>query len=151
MASSDPDENAAWLVVTPELKIPRAELEYRASRSGGPGGQHVNTSSTRIEVWWDITNSAAVDDAQRHRLLTRLATRLDGAGRLRLVSGATRSQLKNRMEVTERLAEVVARALHVPKPRKKTKPSRAAKAARLDAKRRRSSLKESRRPTRRDD
>jgi len=145
MASSESGDSAAWLVVTPELRIPRSELEYRASRSGGPGGQHVNTSSTRIEVWWDVAGSAALDEAQRERLLARLATRLDGAGRLRLVSGATRSQLKNRAEVTERLAEVVARALHVPKPRKKTKPSRAAKAARLEAKRRRSSLKQSRR------
>lgn len=151
MASSESGDSAAWLVVTPELRIPRSELEYRASRSGGPGGQHVNTSSTRIEVWWDVAGSAALDETQRERLLTRLATRLDGAGRLRLVSGATRSQLKNRAEVTERLAEVVARALHVPKPRKKTKPSRAAKAARLDAKRRRSSLKESRRRGGRDD
>jgi ribosome-associated protein len=145
MAASESGESAAWLVVTPELSIPRSELEYRASRSGGPGGQHVNTSSTRIEVWWDVAGSAALDEAQRERLLSRLATRLDGAGRLRLVSGATRSQLKNRAEVTERLAEVVARALHVPRPRKKTKPSRAARAARLEAKRRRSSLKESRR------
>jgi ribosome-associated protein len=151
MASSESGESAAWLVVTPELRIPRSELEYRASRSGGPGGQHVNTSSTRIEVWWDVAGSVALDEVQRERLLTRLATRLDGAGRLRLVSGATRSQLKNRAEVTERLAEVVARALHVPKPRKKTKPSRAAKAARLEAKRRRSSLKESRRRGGRDD
>ena len=145
MAASESGDSAAWLVVTPELSIPRSELEYRASRSGGPGGQHVNTSSTRIEVWWDVAGSAALDEAQRERLLARLATRLDGAGRLRLVSGATRSQLKNRAEVTERLAEVVARALHVPRPRKKTKPSRAARAARLEAKRRRSSLKESRR------
>ena len=151
MASSESGESAAWLVVTPELRIPRSELEYRASRSGGPGGQHVNTSSTRIEVWWDVAGSVALDEVQRERLLTRLATRLDGAGRLRLVSGATRSQLKNRAEVTERLAEVVARALHVPKPRKKTKPSRAVKAARLEAKRRRSSLKESRRRGGRDD
>jgi ribosome-associated protein len=143
----DPEENPAWLPITPELRIPRSELEYRASRSGGPGGQHVNTSSTRIEVWWDIAGSPSLDEAQRQRLLERLATRLDGAGRLRLVSGATRSQLKNRVEVTERLAEVVARALHVPKPRKKTRPSRAAKAARLDAKRRRSGLKASRRRT----
>ena len=150
MASSESGDSAAWLVVTPELRIPRTELEYRASRSGGPGGQHVNTSSTRIEVWWDVAGSAALDEAQRDRLLARLATRLDGAGRLRLVSGATRSQLKNRAEVTERLAEVVARALHVPKPRKKTKPSRAAKAARLEAKRRRSSLKQSRRRCRDD-
>ena len=151
MASSESGDSAAWLVVTPELRIPRSELEYRASRSGGPGGQHVNTSSTRIEVWWDVAGSAALDEAQRERLLARLATRLDGAGRLRLVSGATRSQLKNRAAVTERLAEVVARALHVPRPRKKTKPSRAAKAARLEAKRRRSSLKESRRRGGRDD
>ena len=151
MASSESGDSAAWVVVTPELRIPRAELEYRASRSGGPGGQHVNTSSTRIEVWWDVAGSAALDEAQRERLLARLATRLDGAGRLRLVSGATRSQLKNRAEVTERLAEVVARALHVPRPRKKTKPSRAAKAARLEAKRRRSSLKESRRRGARED
>ena len=151
MASSESGDSAAWLVVTPELRIPRSELEYRASRSGGPGGQHVNTSSTRIEVWWDVAGSAALDEAQRERLLARLATRLDGAGRLRLVSGATRSQLKNRAAVTERLAEVVARALHVPRPRKKTKPSRAAKAARLEAKRRRSSLKASRRRGARDD
>ena len=151
MASSDSGEHAAWLVVTPELRIPRAELEYRASRSGGPGGQHVNTSSTRIEVWWDVAASAALDDAQRERLLARLATRLDGAGRLRLVSGATRSQLKNRVEVTARLVEMVAKALHVPKPRKKTRPSKAAKAARLEDKRRRSSLKASRRRTGRDE
>ena len=151
MASSESGDSAAWLVVTPELRIPRAELEYRASRSGGPGGQHVNTSSTRIEVWWDVAGSAALDEAQRERLLARLSTRLDGAGRLRLVSGATRSQLKNRTEVTQRLAEVVARALHVPTPRKKTKPSRAAKAARLEAKRRRSSLKKSRRSGARED
>ena len=151
MASSEPGDSAAWLVVTPELRIPRSELEYRASRSGGPGGQHVNTSSTRVEVWWDVAGSAALDEAQRERLLARLATRLDGAGRLRLVSGTTRSQFKNRAEVTERLAEVVARALHVPKPRKRTKPSRAAKAARLEAKRKRSSLKESRRRRGRDD
>ena len=151
MASSESGEHAAWLVVTPELRIPRAELEYRASRSGGPGGQHVNTSSTRIEVWWDVAASAVLDDAQRERLLARLATRLDGAGRLRLVSGATRSQLKNRVEVTARLVEMVAKALHVPKPRKKTRPSKAAKAARLEDKRRRSSLKASRRRTGRDE
>jgi ribosome-associated protein len=140
-----------YLEITPALLLPLTELEFRATRSGGPGGQHVNTSSTRIEVWWDVAGSAALDEAQRERLLARLATRLDGAGRLRLVSGATRSQLKNRAAVTERLAEVVARALHVPRPRKKTKPSRAAKAARLEAKRRRSSLKESRRRGGRDD
>jgi ribosome-associated protein len=127
------------------LRLPRAELEYRASRSGGPGGQHVNTSSTRVEVWWNVAASPTLSDGQRARLLTALATRLDGEGRLRLVSSGSRSQLRNREDVTERLCEVVARALVVPKRRKATKPSRAAKAARLEAKRRRSAVKRERR------
>jgi ribosome-associated protein len=133
------------LEIGPTLRLPRAELEYRASRSGGPGGQHVNTSSTRVEVWWDVAGSPALDEAQRARLLRVLASRLDSAGRLRLVSGGSRSQLRNREEVTERLRDVVARALVVPKPRKRTKPSRAAKAARLEAKRRRAAVKRERR------
>jgi len=105
----------------------------------------VNTSSTRVEVWWDVAGSPSLDDAQRARLLAALASRLDGAGRLRLVSSGSRSQLRNKEEVTERLREVVARALVVPKRRKPTKPSRAAKAARLEAKRRRGATKRERR------
>ena len=133
------------LEVTPALAIPLAELEYRASRSGGPGGQHVNTSSTRVEVWWDVAGSPSLSAEQRARLLARLASRLDGAGRLRVVSSDTRSQLRNREEATERLAKLVAAALVVPKRRKPTRPSRAAKAARLEAKRRRSATKQERR------
>jgi ribosome-associated protein len=133
------------LEITPDLSIPLSELEYLASRSGGPGGQHVNTSSTRIEVWWDIAGSPSLSDEQRQRLLARLAARLDSNGRLRLVSSGSRSQLRNREDVTERLREVVAGGLAVPKRRKPTRPSRAAKAARLDAKRRRSSTKRQRR------
>lgn len=133
------------LQITPAVSLPLAELEYRASRSGGPGGQHVNTSSTRIEVVWDIAASPSLDAAQRARLLARLATRVDSAGRLRLVSSGSRSQLQNREEVTERLRTMVAAALAVPKPRKRTKPSRAAKARRLEEKRRRSGIKRTRR------
>ncbi len=120
------------LEIAPELSLPRRELEYRASRSGGPGGQHVNTSSTRVEVWWDVAGSPSLTEEQRARLLSRLASRLDGSGRLRLVSGASRSQLRNREEVTERLRRLVAGALVVPRRRKPTRPSRAAKAARLE-------------------
>ena len=134
------------LEIGPTLRLPLAELEYRASRSGGPGGQHVNTSSTRIEVWWDIARSPTLSEEQRSRLLARLASRLDGSGRLRLVSGGSRSQLRNREDVTARLQELVAGALVVPKRRKPTKPSRAARAARLEAKRRRSTRKRERRP-----
>jgi ribosome-associated protein len=140
--------DSAMLEVSPALRLPLAELEFRASRSGGPGGQHVNTSSTRVELWWDIAGSPALSEEQRQRLLARLASRLDGAGRLRVVSGASRSQLRNREAVTERLRELVAAALVVPKVRKRTRPSRAAKAARLEGKRRRSATKRDRRPPR---
>lgn len=137
-----------YLEITPALLLPLAELEYRATRSGGPGGQHVNTSSTRIEVWWDLRSSPTLTDEQRGRLLERLAGRLDSEGRLRLVASDSRSQLRNREAATERLRELVASALAVRKPRKRTKPSRAAKAARLEAKRRRSAVKRDRRPPR---
>jgi ribosome-associated protein len=137
--------DTAMLEISPALRVPLAELEYRASRSGGPGGQHVNTSSTRVELWWDVAGSPALTDEQRRHLLVRLASRLDGTGRLRLVSSGSRSQLRNREEVTERFRDIVARALVVPKPRKRTKPSRAAKAARLEGKRRRGATKRDRR------
>lgn len=140
-----------FLDVSPDLRIPLAELEFRASRSGGPGGQHVNTSSTRVEVTWDVAGSPALSEEQRQRLLARLASRLDGAGRIRLVSSSTRSQLRNREDVTERLREVVARALVVRKARKRTRMPRAAKAARLESKRRRAATKRDRRPPRGED
>lgn len=140
-----------FLDVSPELRVPFAELEFRASRSGGPGGQHVNTSSTRVELTWDVAGSPTLSEEQRRHLLARLATRLDGAGRLRVVSSATRSQLRNREAATKRLREVVASALVVPKKRKRTRPTRAAKAARLESKRRRAATKRDRRPPKRDE
>lgn len=134
-----------FLEVTPRVRIPLAELVYRASRSSGPGGQHVNTSSTRIEVVWDVAGSAALADDERTRLLARLDRRLDSAGRLRLVAGEFRSQLRNREAVTERLRALVGAALAVPKRRKRTRLPAATKAARLEAKRRRSAIKRTRR------
>jgi len=143
--------DASHLDVSPELRLPLTELEFRATRSGGPGGQHVNTSSTRVELWWDVAASPSLTDEQRLRLLSRLGSRLDSAGRLRLVSSESRSQLRNRESVTERLREVVAQALTVPRPRRRTKPTRASKIARQEAKRRRSAVKRERRPPRDDD
>jgi len=133
-----------FLVITPNLSLPLSELEYRASRSGGPGGQHVNTSSTRVEISWDLAASPSLTSAQRLQLLERLGPRLDSAGQLRLVSSSTRSQLRNKEDVTARLQQMVADALAVRKKRKATKPSRAAKAARLEAKRRRAATKRQR-------
>jgi ribosome-associated protein len=142
---------ASHLDVAPELRLPLAELDFRASRSRGPGGQHVNTSSTRVEVWWDVAASPSLSEEQRALLLTRLATRLDSSGRLRLVSSTSRSQLRNREEVTKRLREMVARALEVPRPRRRTKPTRTSKLARVEAKRRRSAVKRERRRPRDED
>ncbi len=133
-----------FLVITPDLSLPLSELEYRASRSGGPGGQHVNTSSTRVEVSWNVGASPSLSSAQRLQLLERLGPRLDSAGQLRLVSSSTRSQLRNKEDVTARLQQILAGALAVRKKRKATQPSRAARAARLEAKRRRAATKRQR-------
>ncbi len=139
MADGDP------LQVSPALAIPREELLFRASRSGGPGGQHVNTSSTRIEVVWNVLESPTLNDYQREALLRRLATRLDSTGQIRVVSQAGRSQLQNRETALERLAELVAAALLEPKKRKATKPTKASKARRVDDKKKRGALKKERR------
>lgn len=132
------------LVVSGSLAIPRHELSVRATKSGGPGGQHVNTSSTRIELFWNIATSRALDDGARARLLERLASRLDGEGTLRLVASDSRSQLQNRRAAEERLVAMVNAALVPRKKRKATKPSRAAKEKRLDEKKRHSERKRNR-------
>jgi ribosome-associated protein len=139
------------LRITSSVSIPLAELTYRASRSGGPGGQHVNTSSTRIELWWDAAGSPSLSEDQRQRVRARLATRLDSEGQLRLVSSGSRSQLQNREEVTERFQTVLAAALAVPKRRKPTRPSRASKERRLQTKKKRGEIKRQRRGSREHD
>ena len=138
-----PKEGA--LAVTGTVSIPRTELQYRATRAGGAGGQHVNTSSTRIEVLWNVTTSQALDEGARARVTTKLASRLDGEGTLRVVSSARRSQVQNREAAEARLAELVRGALAVPRRRKATRPTRAAKEARLGDKRKRSETKRQRR------
>jgi ribosome-associated protein len=133
------------LIVSPELSIPRSELSFRASRAGGPGGQHVNTSSTRVELLWNVENSRSLSGEQRARLREKLDSRLDAQGNVRVVASAFRSQSRNREDAEERLATLVRRALVVPKVRKKTRPSRAAKERRLQSKRRVSTKKRDRR------
>ena len=127
------------------VAVPRHELTYRATRSGGPGGQHVNTSSTRVELTWSVATSRALSPELRARALTRLASRLDGRNVLRLVSDRTRSQLQNKEDVTERFVAVLRAALTLPKARRATKVSKGIKAKRLDAKKRHSAKKADRR------
>jgi ribosome-associated protein len=129
------------VVIHETLAIPASELTFRATRSGGPGGQHVNTSATRVELTWNVATSPSLDDEQRQRLLTRLASRLDSEGVLRLVEGRRRSQHQNRETVTERFATTVARALEVPRARRKTRTPRSAHEKRLRRKKQRSDRK----------
>jgi ribosome-associated protein len=126
------------------LTIPDAELIERFSRSSGPGGQSVNTTDSRVELNWDVAGSTALNDAQRRRLLERLDGRLvDGV--LSIAASEHRSQHQNRGAARARLQHLVREALEPPSPpRRATRPSRAAKARRLDAKRRRGDLKSGR-------
>ncbi|MBI4541113.1 MAG: aminoacyl-tRNA hydrolase [Gemmatimonadetes bacterium] len=123
------------------LAIQADELTYRASRAGGPGGQHVNRASTRVELLWDVRCSPSLTGEQRARILEKLAKRISHEGALRLVAGGARSQYQNKLAVTARFRALVARALRVPKPRKKTRPPRAAEEARLREKKRRAHAK----------
>lgn len=144
-SSPRPVSLAEPLAINDRVLIPRAELASRASRAGGPGGQHVNTSSTRVEVTWNVRRSAALTEAQRARVLVALASRLDDDGTLRVVASDTRSQLQNRTLAEERLAALVRKALVVPRVRKKTRPTRASVERRLDTKKRAGDKKRARR------
>jgi ribosome-associated protein len=136
-----------WLAVNDRVRIPRVELEFRASRAGGPGGQHVNTSSTRVELRWNVLTTGALSDDARARVVDRLGNRVDADGAVRVVASEHRSQRQNREAAEARLADLVRRALVIPKTRKPTKPSRAAKRARLDDKKKHSDKKKRRRMT----
>ena len=133
------------LIVNERVSIPRHELSARASRAGGAGGQHVNTSSTRIEILWNVRTSAALDDDTRARLMEKLATRIDGEGVIRVVASDRRSQRQNRESAEDRLVELVRKALVVQKKRRPTKPSRAAKERRISEKKKRGETKAGRR------
>jgi ribosome-associated protein len=137
-----PDESR--IVIAAGVTIPVAELEFRASRSGGPGGQHVNTSSTRIELWWNAARSPSLTAGQRERVLSRLRSRLTEDGELRVVASDTRSQARNRALTIERFQALLAKALAVRKRRKPTRPPRAARERRLAEKRKQSERKQRR-------
>lgn len=138
-----PAEAAAGgdLRISRRLTLPAAELSWRFSRAGGPGGQHVNRSETRVELRWSVAGSGVLTEAQRAVLLDRLAGRLDGEGALRIVSSESRSQRANRRVAAERLQSLLAEALRPVKARRGTKPSKAARERRLRAKRERSERK----------
>ncbi len=133
------------LVINDDLDIPLAELSFRFSTSGGPGGQHANRAATRVTVLFDVAQSPSLSPGMRGRILKKLAPRIDKDGILAVSVQDYRSQHQNRELAIARLQMMLAEALKVPKQRRKTRPSRAAKERRLAEKRRRGRLKEERR------
>jgi ribosome-associated protein len=121
------------------LSVPLSEIEIRASRSSGPGGQHANVTASRIEASFDVRASSVLSEAQKERISSKLGPRVTA------VAQDARSQARNRELALERLAQRLRAALHVPRPRTKTRPTAAARRRRLDDKRRRGETKRSRR------
>jgi ribosome-associated protein len=139
------------LRVSRGLLIPASELREAASRSSGPGGQHVNKTNTRVTLRWNIQNSDALSERQRARLLERLAHRLTSQGALIVHADQARSRTRNRERALIRLSAIVREGLSVQRPRVATKPSKGARKRRVDQKKRRSSLKGQRRRPSADD
>ena len=132
------------LPIKNSIMIPDHELEITASRSGGPGGQHVNKTSTRITVRWNARQTGSLSDTLKERLLQKLSPRLTIDGDLIISNSTSRSQLQNKEQALARLADTIRKALYVPKRRMKTRIPKSAQKARLKAKTHRSSIKKMR-------
>jgi ribosome-associated protein len=141
-----PAAHRPGLRVAPGLTIPESELTWRFSRSSGPGGQGVNTADSRVELTWNVAESAALSPFHRQRILDRLGNRMtDGA--ITIAASEHRTQLRNRDAARERLAALVADALRPPSPpRRKTKPTKGSQERRLQSKKQRTDVKRLRRP-----
>lgn len=131
----------AAIPITRSISIDSDELQESFTRAGGPGGQHVNTTDSAVLLRFDVCASPSLPDAVKNRLAVLAGSRLTRDGVLVLRSEGARSQLLNRQEVRERLVAMIREATIVPKRRRPTKPSKAAKAKRLDGKTKRSSVK----------
>ena len=139
MADDPQDELRDELRVTRSVRVPRSELQVSFTASGGPGGQHANRSNTRVDLRFDVEASTAFSEAQRERVIERLGSEV------RVVVDDERSQVRNRALAEDRLVARLQSALHVDRPRKATRPSRASKRRRMDAKSRRGEVKRQRR------
>jgi len=137
------DENR--IVINQHLSIPLSELTFRFATSSGPGGQHANRSATKVILLFDVARSPSLSEAQRERLLRKLASRLDREGVLHLEVQESRSQRQNRETAVSRFQALLASALIRPKKRRKTRPGRAAIEKRLAEKKLRGRRKQERR------
>ncbi len=133
------------LAVGTRVVIPARDLSWTAARASGPGGQNVNKVSSKVALTFDLTGTAALDAATKARLAAAYPSYIDSRGTLTVTSQATRDQSRNLEDAREKLREMIARALVVPKRRKKTRPSRGAQARRLESKHKHSEKKRERR------
>ena len=130
--------------ITNKIQIPEDELEFKYTRSSGPGGQNVNKLNTRVELFFDVQRCTSLNDDQKQRIMNRLATRISKQGVLRLVSQKYRTQQGNRDAVVQRLVELIQGALQQQRKRKPTKVPYGVKQKRLDEKKKRSQIKRQR-------
>jgi ribosome-associated protein len=126
------------------LSIPEHELSFTTARSGGPGGQHVNKVSSRVTLWFNVAESPSLSAFQKRRIMSRLATRINQRGELRVVAQQHRSQIANREAAVERFVALLRDALVQEKPRQKTTVPAAAKRRRVDEKKKRGQVKQQR-------
>jgi ribosome-associated protein len=134
------------LRLTDGTTIPARELDLSFARSGGPGGQHVNTSATKVEVRFDVAGSPSLSAAQKRRITAALGGRMTDEGVLVLQASEYRSQARNREAALARLQTLLSSAVRPPRPRRPTRVPGASRRARLESKRRRSERKHLRRP-----
>lgn len=132
------------LLVQEDIIIPSSELQFATSRAGGPGGQHVNKTNSRITVRWNLVETQVLNEMQKERVLNKLANELTTEGEIIIHNGASRSQLQNKKAALSLLAQKIRNALHVPKKRRKSKMPKGAKEARLQSKKKHSALKKMR-------
>jgi ribosome-associated protein len=133
------------LIINARVVIPAGELEWKAVRASGPGGQNVNKVASKVELRFDLANTTAIDPESKQRLHMLAAGRIDAEGKIVIVSQRGRSQEQNLRDARERLREMIARSLEKPRLRKPTRPTAGSKRRRVESKRRHSDKKRARR------
>jgi len=142
---SEGAEESAADEVLPGVRIPDSAMRFQFARSGGPGGQNVNKLNTKAELWVPLSSIIGLSERAVERLKAMAGRRLTIAGEIHITSETERTQEGNRTAVVDRLRALLAAAVHEPKKRRKTKPSKASKRRRLESKRRKSEIKSGRR------